>query len=419
MNDLIGTWVRFVSCLAMLPTFLAFAASPAFAADCEWTVSGRMQVADEEKIAGADSQLIVPRHLENVEVRVSGSLLSSGGFYEWDTVRTNSFGQFTVRKVKSCNDRNIQVEVRFKSDRLQVRRGILSDWFEVYRTSNKRSAGVINIGTRVFSKGSGSSELNDPDNYFRAMSWYVATQAIGYLSTLDPWFAFDGPLHVEYPSEIATWAEGLTRTVHIERGNFNVLYLLHEAMHVWDYDHNTGTSDWLSAWVTGGTHSFQEMPSIAFHEGFAQWAAFELRELIWGASHDHKVAGSLRASFLEDGLTTIGMVERNDVAVTRVLSALTHHDPFGWMSNNSLQCPDSRVEMAEVLRAFRAGPGYPTNWPVGDDNVGLWDFLERANDLSASITSDTVAMLREMSDTTATSSMMDFCFAARLIGPSR
>ncbi len=83
----------------------------------------------------------------------------------------------------------------------------------------------------------------------------LSTRTVGAAEA--PRFAFRGKVHVIWPSRLATgqsWAQNITlrRMVHVDRNVTNaqlILTLLHEMMHIWNYDHNRGTNNWLAGFA--------------------------------------------------------------------------------------------------------------------------------------------------------------------------
>lgn len=56
-------------------------------------------------------------------------------------------------------------------------------------------------------------------------------------------------------------------------------------MHLWNYDHNTGTANWLAAVACPpdlSTHGKAEQRPIAFQEAFAKYAEQALLHELWG-----------------------------------------------------------------------------------------------------------------------------------------
>lgn len=269
--------------------------------DVTWTISGKLSVTmSEPKRMG--TPFVATGNLVNSEVLVEGSSLKSGGFSEWGTVRTDSQGNFKLAVSKPNAPRRIRVRTRFRDDTLKViAPAPLSDWSDVYESDAKLAGPSVAVPTFTFRR---TGDPQADDHYKRAATWYICKTVIDQLVAHDPWFAFKDRVTVVYPSRAVggSYANGLSRSVYItyvfstkgdpdvpdqleDRGDqWDVPTVLHEFMHIWNYDHNHGASNWLGAvtWdLDFSTHSFQEKPAIAFHEGFAEYAKDELLHHIW------------------------------------------------------------------------------------------------------------------------------------------
>src|SRR5262249_1282519 len=138
---------------------------------------------------------------------------------------------------------------------------------------------------------------------------------------------FTNSINVAYPANVisgTSYANGVTRTAYIHRNSKtdqgNVDTVLHEVMHLWNYQHNTGTSNWIQAAMSGNsTHEFQEKAAIGFHEGFAEWGKNALMSELFGRK---AVLPANRFSLAANGLNTVETLERNDNGVTHGLHLL-------------------------------------------------------------------------------------------------
>ena len=72
-------------------------------------------------------------------------------------------------------------------------------------------------------------------------------------------------------------------------------------MHLWNYDHNHGTINWLGAVcslrgehpIDLTTHNTQENPNVAFAEGCSEWASNALLNAVWGVRQQQTAEPSL------------------------------------------------------------------------------------------------------------------------------
>lgn len=409
-----------------------------------WEITGRLTV-EENEINGSGHT--VTRVLAGVEVEV---LASNFGIYDsWGTVRTNADGYFTLRKVKDQSKRKIKVKARFADSTLEINTGALanpadfiSPAIEVFEHAHEVEGPQINVGTRCFRSGA-SGELGDRDNRRRAIAWYMTKTLMSALAAEDSYFAFAGKIKVIYPANVVSgqcYANGVTRSVYIhstaKSDQWDVQTLLHETMHLWNYDHNYGTANWFGAVFCPpdlNTHAQAERRPIAFHEGFAEFAAWELLRVLWGGETDSTRIKQLpytRYALVHDlHLDTVDEVEQSDVGVYRALCLLTgralyarkfgdkntrlESDPHPLKVTNAfVDCPDNpQVTIWDVLKVFQANPGagYATEWQVGSNDYGVRRFFERAADVLGNLTDSTKDLLLSLIDPNSTEEPVSRC----------
>lgn len=398
-----------------------------------WTITGRLLV-EEDEVNGSGAS--IRRVLAGVEVEVMGS--NFGPYDSWGTVHTNADGYFTLRKEKDQSKRKFRIKVRFADSELEINTGLLADPTDfispaitVFEHDHEIEGPQINIGTRCFQSGAGG-ELGDRDNRRRAIAWYVEKTLIDALTKQDPYFAFKGKIKVIYPANVVSglcYANGVTRSVYIHSTNTNdqwdVQTLLHETMHLWNYDHNSGTANWFGAVFCPpdlSTHSQAERRPIAFHEGFAQFASYELLHELWGdetgSTHEKRLPYTRYALVHELHLDTVDELEQNDHGVERALYLLTgraiYQRKFGdkdtrlesypyplKVSNTFVDCPENpKLTIWDVLKVFQANPaaGYSTEWQVGNNDYGVRRFFERAADVLGKLDESTKDLLLSLID---------------------
>jgi hypothetical protein len=262
---------------------------------------------------------------------------------------------------------------------------------------------------------------------------------INRLTSADPWFTFKRQITIAYPAKVVSgvsYANGVTRTAYIHKTDksdqWDVDTVLHEMMHLWNYDHNYGVSNWLQAVCDGNTHSFQEKPAIAFHGGFAEYAKDDLLHQVWGLSKMQPLnRRSLRNGRGQD-LTSFAVVEGSDDGVTNGLHLLTtpsiYTRTFGTRTSRTptgstagtltasqqagMSCPVSpNITFWDVLRVFKPAPeaNWNTAWQVGNQSYGLGRFFERAEDILAQLDPDTKTMYLSLLDASATTEPQDRC----------
>lgn len=257
-------------------------------------------------------------------------------------------------------------------------------------------------------------------------------EVIDQLENADSRFRFDSRINIIYPATVVSrtaYANGLTRTAYIHRDlardTWHPTTVVHEAMHLRNYDHNSGMSNWFAAILWDlSTHSFQEQPYIAFHEGFATWASLALIEDSWGATYGTSEKPdplafwtgydfSTRTHLDALGLTSPAILERNDFGVAYGLRLLTLPDyyPTKPFSLTAPRCPhEPQLSLWDVFTVFLAdaGAGWPTDWQVGTSSFGLLRFYERAEDI-LDLEPEHMDYVRELIDAGSTATADSFC----------
>jgi hypothetical protein len=424
-----------------------------------WTISGRVCVRESE-ILGSNAGLH-DRGLKGIEVKVSASSVSASlGWNDWGTVRTDANGAFTLRETNNGDKRYIRVQARLVASDLEVNDSDLEldlfdrNWRTVWKSASKLEGPAVSMGTRVFAAG-GGEDLGNETFRRQALVWYVLRSAIDRLEAEDAWFALKGKVTAIYPAHVVTgasYANGLTRMIYLHKAQDDTHWqpytAVHEFMHIWNYDHNHGTTNWLGAVcslrgehpIDGTTHNTQENPNVAFHEGCSNWASNALRHALWGV----RLAKPLNRRYVAKslGLKTLEMVEKSEFGVDSGLRLLGCDENRGWWSHlfgtadtypdnrpddNANGNPDHYDEVGvaklggrevpaglnslsvwDVLRTFRASPadGWDTDWQVGNVDYGIVRFIDRAVDIHH-LGEDVRMMLKRSIDPLATDEPRD------------
>ena len=417
-----------------------------------WVISGKLLV-KEADITG----VLTNRPLANAEVEVEAS--NFGAYASWGTVRTDSEGAFTLRNEKDKSKRKFKVKVRFADDELEVNTGalaglenFLSPKIVVFEHSQEVEGPTINIGTRTFTAGA-SGELGIRDNIRQATVWYMCKKVINTMQATDSYFDFNGKIRIIYPANIVSgtpYANGITRCAYIHStssndGWWSAETVLHEMMHLWNYDHNTGTANWLGAVACPpdlDTHGQAEQRPIAFHEGFAKFAAQALLHELWGGEANSNLKRPVpytRYALVHTlHLDTVDEVERNDEGVYRSLAVLTaralYKKKFGDkntrldtnpetqpIANDKYNCPEAPgLTVWDVLKVFQANPaaGWPTEWQVGNNEYGVRRFFERAADILSALDEPTKDLMLSLIDPNSTEEPLSRCSLAVTSSPS-
>jgi len=411
--------------------------------DQTWEIKGKIQFFDTMT---RDDGKNFNKPLAGVTVEIHGA--NVGRIYDsWGKVFTDSEGNFSLKAEKSKSKRHFKVRVRFedKEKMLSINTpllggGFASDWYQVFETVNTTDGPTVNIGTKTFSSGA-PGDLGKSDNIKRAHMFYWVKTSMDALKSRGGGIQFTSPINVAYPANVisgTSYANGVTRTAYIHRNSKtdhgNVDTVLHEVMHLWNYQHNTGTSNWIQAAMSGkSTHEFQEKAATAFHEGFAEWAKDALMSELFGRK---AVLPANRFSLATNGLNTFETLERNDNGVAHGLHLLITPQVWAYKFGTSAeqisevetggspgtftaaakgsQPPNMpatpNVTMFDVLKVFLAGqhPNWPTAWQVGTMDNGLNVFCKRASDILPNLSGQERAMLIEMLTSGQTKEPRDF-----------
>jgi len=377
-----------------------------------WELAGRLQV--RETLTESTSQI---RNLSGVNVKISGTTTGTK-WREWKTVRTDAEGRFSLVMDKGNSRRRFKIKVFLEDQFLRVMRPRFlrvardqgekeSAPIEVLRDENKRSGKNIDFGVIILD----DQAVNNVERRHgcRAALWYTAKHISDELLSHDSWLGFDEQITIVYPSVWMTSGMGNRARIASDRfgstPSYNRTDVIHEIMHIWNYQHNSGTTDWVTAgW--NGTHNRQERPNIAFHEGFAQWASRSLQHLLWSGGQ-MLPANKFWVSSNNNGpeVMSLDEFERSDFCVESALSFLMHPTPnlltFGSATASSngtarnvaitlapaisiaMICPRQSLDFWEVLQSFRGGQheSWPTDWDVGSGDFGLLRFFDRLSDI--------------------------------------
>jgi hypothetical protein len=412
--------------------------------DQTWEIKGKIQFFDTMT---RDDGKNLNKPLAGVTVEIHGA--NVGRIYDsWGKVFTDSEGNFSLKAEKSKSKRNFKVRVRFedKEETLSINTpllggGLASDWYQVFETADTTDGPTVNVGTKTFSSGA-TGDLGKSDNIKRAHMFYWVKTSMDALKSRGSGIQFTSPINVAYPANVisgTSYANGVTRTAYIHRNSKtdhgNVDTVLHEVMHLWNYQHNTGTSNWIQAAMSGkSTHEFQEKAATGFHEGFAEWAKDALMSELFARK---AVLPANRFSLATNGLNTFETLERNDDGVTHGLHLLITPQVWAYKFGTSAerisavetggrgtltftaaakgsQPPDMpatpNVTLFDVLKVFLAGqhPNWPTAWQVGTMDNGLNVFFKRASDILPNLSNGQRAMLIEMLTSGQTKEPKDF-----------
>jgi len=429
-----------------------FLSSEDVKASCAWTVKGSLQV--DHRLAELASKF-GNSALANVEVKVSAKERVFGvwgTWNAWSTVRTNASGAFVVSNTKNCDGRRFKVEVKFADDDLEVHWEHSTSsltkvkWYTVLdEGAGEHAAGTTDLGTRTFASG-GAFDLNDDEAWSHADIWVLYKQALATAASFGSASAFSGKVQVKYPhnSDVvsdtreASYANPTTKVIYIFRSNdgtrdhFNVPTLLHELGHRWAYDHTTGevclTETLL---LTGDTHGLVGDACVAFHEGWAEYFADEMKRAIVGGTKALPFGRPrVNAGISGSALTSEALLQRHDMGWWSVFHTLStpqlHKYDFGTATSGTpsssiavksivpFGCASPDISFQEVMSVFLAGGTYTNNLSRGETTIE--GFLERAaarlTDLSEA-NGETIESLVDPASTLQPSS--DFCTGPKVM----
>ena len=449
---------------ALAALLLGVETAPAQAADQTWTISGTVMVEDK-----STTRTMATHPIPGATVEIHGADI--GRIYSsWGTVFTDDSGKFTLRVQKNKNKRHFKVRVRFqdRTKMLSVNTPLLenplaSEQYTIFETSNTTDGPTVNVGTRTFRESGANGELTKRDNARRAAIYYMCKKSMDHLASLGPGLGFTKSINVAYPAKVVSgisYANGVTRVAYIhgtdksddyERRGSDVV--LHELMHLWNYQHNDGISNWVAAVCRGGTtHDFQEKPAIAFHEGFAEWAKDMLLTDIWRLP---KIRPATRQSLAVHDLNDVATLEGNDLGVVYGLHLLASQNVGRYLFGTSTKAPSytfppgggaasgqtmtaqptgqgssddnwkgvvgqipaapntiasPNLTFRDVLTVFLANPGagWPKQWQVGNSSFGLQEFYRRAEDILPGFFPNQKSMFLELLDSRLTKEPKDY-----------
>jgi hypothetical protein len=234
--------------------------------------------------------------LANVKVKIAGRRkvgFAWGWFKKWGVVRTDSQGRFKLTKRKVNAKRRIRVKVQFRSPGLEVRHAKATadplrkkcKWYKVYQ-ENKGQGNKSPTRNFNFVFGDGGNALNNREPHYHAEIWTLYRAAMACMDQFG--FPFRSQIKVKYPhtpsvapNKRASYANPINDVIYLLKNDHtdpgrDIGTMLHELMHIWAYQHSrkeNRVAEYLAWHLKKGTHGIVEKTYVAFHEGFAEWAA--------------------------------------------------------------------------------------------------------------------------------------------------
>ncbi len=270
---------------------------------CTYKIKGNLKVQTQlgHEISPSMEHEVFP--LDDVKIRVKAKACRTCRWYNWGEVATDENGFFQIEKNKSGNScsygRYIKVDAKFKSNKMEIAKGGLIDefgmgakWFRVGEQTRSECTGnsPCNFGNLIF-RHSGDHDLSHERARKHADIWHYNTWALDHMIDLGLPINKDAgdKLRVVYPfdrlifgkSESSYVSPG-TKIIHLfgnrNRDHFVLETLWHELAHVWAFRYTTGETVMRNYIISHlNTHGVVTKPQVAFHEGFAEWFMFNLK----------------------------------------------------------------------------------------------------------------------------------------------
>jgi hypothetical protein len=395
-----------------------------------WTIHGSICVKET-----LTTNVTKYRDLEGVTIKVYGATVK-GAWNFWDRTITDEEGRFSIVTLRSNKPHFIKITATFSDDDFYVNYhtvAITHSEFTIFKTDSKRQNFDVDAGDMVFGVGS-ELELGKIHGYRTATVWYIIKTAMTTLANKDPRFALKKQFYLvlHHYNGALGWTHG--RKIDLGYDSFDVITILHEFSHMWNFDHNKGTTNWPVAACAGlDTHNFREFKNVAFHEGFAHYSAFELRHHIWKQDKPkpfsrHKLHTHTRNTHPAPILMT-STLEHNDDGVYHGLNLVTAINPGKLILgggfpvspdgpatveyDESADCPNCHhlMDYWDILTVFlpNESMGVTDFWNVTKNNNGLIKFLERATKLIPAYTQEAHAAILELLDPSSNVEGPDVC----------
>ncbi|WP_282605684.1 hypothetical protein [Pelagibius sp. Alg239-R121] len=429
-------------------------AIPAQAKKCDWRITGKFNV--EHQLDEMEQKFGQKQPLRNIQVKISGKTGSALPWGEWGTVRTNSDGEFSLSKSKSCADRYFKVQVKFEDNELELRHEHSTiptnkkvKWYEAWNSANlgnKKPPSRVDIDTLTFGRGagiSGNHERADFQVYRHAEMWTVYKLLIDVLEDFGPEYGFEGKLIAKYPHNSllagdaeASYTNPITKVVYIHKdGNtddFNMDTLIHEAAHRLFYTkfYGEGCLTW-DLILTFDTHDLAPNSCSAFHEGAAD--AFQQRfefeqfgeEMELPDNRARLASGSGMAAAvprpnlverLDDGWTSIFMSMMNEGLGRLKFGSADEASGRARQGSFLGTCSTPKVNLKRMIKIFLSNSEKGFFRDLTQDETRMGPFLARADALLANFDEDHAAAISAVHDSRLESEPSDFmCEAAEVV----
>ena len=424
------------------------AATPSIAKQCDWRISGRLNV--EHELPEMQAKFGNKQPLHNIQVKLSAKTGSALPWGEWDTVRTNSDGEFSIHKEKSCADRYFKIEVKFDDATLELRHETSTSsltkvkWYEAWNSANlgnKKPPSTVDLGTLTFGPGAGiagNHERADFQVYRHAQLWTVMKLLMNTVADFGEEYAVEGKVEVKYPHESAVAGDGqasytnplgFSKVIYIHKGvngdHFNMFTIAHEFGHRLFYDKFDGEG--CLTWdliLTHDTHDMASNSCPAHHEGLA--AAFQER-FEFEQFGEPMGRPMNRAKMKARGLRRPDQLERLDDGWHSIFRAMmdenlgrlnfgTADDPSGDASYGFIgECTVPKVNLKRLIKIYLADGDKGFFRDMTKDETRMEPFLSRAAAILANFDEDHRDAIAAAHDSRLDSEPADFMCEKRVI----
>ncbi|MBL6990776.1 MAG: hypothetical protein ISR65_13405 [Bacteriovoracaceae bacterium] len=290
--------------------------TPSVLWSCNWKVYGRLEVKNDLFISAPGSNAHSQRvPISDVKVRLWASTLNSGGWASWGSTRSNSAGNYQIRKRPreadpiGCNKRRrFKIKLEFDGRSARVLNPGMQTQSYTFMTSKKDGKEVrVNkyLNTTVDDRNRGQTISTSYKAtraaqiywayrllYQKANAWNVGAEKISVvwpdgLGNMDllGWSAPGCCVRITrswfwYKSDDTNvWVNIFDRSGYSWRRKWATRELTHEWVHQW-FNKNAYIPNFTGG-RTPGTHDFLETHQVTFYEEFAEFAAVFLNQEVF------------------------------------------------------------------------------------------------------------------------------------------
>lgn len=362
-------------------------------------------------------QVIVSTQFESGEMKVKASSQNNGWTGLMATEGLTDRSEINLSTVIT----NFELEERYETRWLDdaIPEFVLQ---EMYRENkSEREVSVIHAlnGSFYFNQKTANHLIHE-----RAWHWYTAKKCVDYFAELGhPYrkkFKVDLRNHVVVGEDSYGYKNAHLGTEDL----FNTTVLFEEMSHVWYFQNSSGIIPvgTLTAIANGNGHDFQENPAHAFCEGFARYAMVHMMNELFGRDRQRFLS---REELRRMGIVSTSEYKRNDVAISNALMMISTQGLAGYRFETDEDIIEGRgkvpanclvpfrplLNFEQILEVFHEHPeaNYPNDWPVGNTNQGVFEFLIRAFHVYDHFTEEMYRAFVEVLDPAQSKEFSDYC----------